>query len=87
MNAFYLPLLYWSLFTVGGYMLGFLLKKYILPRLSNASKHTTMIFDDAIVLGMQRVVILFFTLTGFSFGYAFTNIFAEQRGQIGQGIV
>jgi small-conductance mechanosensitive channel len=87
MSSVYLPFLYWSLFTIGGYVIGFLSKKHILPRLSAASKLTTTIFDDAIVLGMQRIVIPLFSLTGFSFGYAFTNIFADQRGQIGQGII
>lgn len=87
MTTFYLQLLYWVLFAIGGYFLGLLLKKYVLPLIGNATKHTAMIMDDALLSGVQRIIVPFFALTGFSFGYVFTTIFSEYRLSIKRGIV
>lgn len=87
MSSSYLQFLYWSLFTIGGYSVGLLFKKYILPQLKKASEITSIHFDDAIVAGLQRISVPLLTLIGFSFGYAFTTIFVGQRVEIKKAIV
>lgn len=87
MNSFYLQLLYWTLFTIAGYALGLTLKRFVFPRLKKVTKMTAVILDDAVVLGLYRVLIPSLTLIGFTIGYFVTDIFADQRVFITKGVV
>lgn len=87
MHSVYTQLIFWFLFTIGGYAVGLFLKKIILPKIRKATEITTVIVDDALVKGAQKIVMPTFILIGFWVGFKMVDAFPEKHDEIERGII
>lgn len=82
----YSQLIYLFICTLLGYALGLFIKKAILPKIRDAADVTTIILDDALVKGAQKVSLPTFTLIGFWIGFKLVRAFPKNHDDVAQGI-
>lgn len=86
MHSVYTQLIFWFLFTIGGYTVGLFLKKIVLPKITKATEATSVIVDDALVKGAQKIVLPTFVMIGFGIGFKLLNALPEKHDEIERGI-